>query len=84
MVYKQKNNHEHKRQLSQLNEVLKDFVIGNHNNGNGIGDETLELQTNSFLTISEGPQSVGIVQVKVISLKRILTTRLLRRLIVLL
>ena len=47
MFSTRKKNHQHKRQLSQLNETLNDFVIGNNTNSSAIGDETLEPQKNS-------------------------------------
>ena len=54
-----KNNH--KKQLSQLNETLNDFVIGNNTNVSAAGNESLEPQTNgrysSFERIIEGENS---------------------------
>ena len=43
MVSTRKKKHQHKSQLSQLNETLKDFVIGKNTKASEIGNETLEL-----------------------------------------
>ena len=48
MVSTWKKKHQHKRQLSQLKEILNDFIIGNNNNASAIGNETLEPQTNGL------------------------------------
>ena len=37
MVSTRKKKHQHKTQLSHLNETLTDFVIGNNANGNSLG-----------------------------------------------
>ena len=37
MIPGRKEKHQYKRQFSQLNEVLNDFVIGNNTNASTIG-----------------------------------------------
>ena len=41
-----KKKNQQRRQLSQLNETLNDFIIANGSNVNVMENETLELQTN--------------------------------------
>ena len=48
MVSTRKKKHQHKRQLSQTDELLYVFVIGNNTKVSTIGDETLELETNGL------------------------------------
>ena len=47
MEFTQKKKQQHKRQLSQLNDTLNGFVIGNNINVSAVEDENLEPQTNS-------------------------------------
>ena len=47
MVSKRKKKNNQKRQLSQLNETIIDFVISNKTNVGAIGKETIEPQTKS-------------------------------------
>ena len=47
MVTTRKKNPQHKKQLSQLNETLNDFVIGNNTNSIKTEDQTLEPQANN-------------------------------------
>ena len=48
MVSDRKKKHQHKDELSQLNETLNDFVIVNWTNLGAIGKETVEPQTNGL------------------------------------
>ena len=58
MVSTCKSKHQHKRQLSQLNETLIDFVIGNNTNADVNGSDCLETQTSGFVN-SFGSSTVG-------------------------
>ena len=49
MVSTRKKQHQHKKQLSQFNETLSDFVIGNNTSASAIENGTLEFQANSRL-----------------------------------
>ena len=46
MVSTRKNKSQNNKQLSQLDKILKDFVIGNGITVNPSGNETLEPQAN--------------------------------------
>ena len=46
MVSTRKKENQQRRQLSQLDETLYDFVIGNSVNANVSGNENLEQETN--------------------------------------
>ena len=48
IVSKRKKNNNQRSQISQLNETLNDFVIGNTTNVSAARNETLEPQTNGF------------------------------------
>ena len=48
MVFTSKRKSQQKKQLSQLNETLKDFLIGSKTNLSVIEVETLESQTDGF------------------------------------
>ena len=47
-VSTRKKKHEHKKQLSQLNETLNNYIIGKITNASAIVNETLEPQTNNL------------------------------------
>ena len=46
MVFAQKKKKNKKKQFSQLNETLNNFVIGNNTKISAIGNETLDPQAN--------------------------------------
>ena len=48
VVSTRKKKHQHKGQLSQLNEALNDFVTDTKTNASATAIETLELQTNDL------------------------------------
>ena len=60
-VSTRKKKSQHKRQISQLNETLNDFVIGNNTSAGAIGNETLQLQkngsSNNFWRVTVGENS---------------------------
>ena len=49
MVSTRKKKNQHKKQLSQSNDTLNDFVIGNIIDASAVENETLESQTSSRL-----------------------------------
>ena len=51
MVSTRKKKHQHKRQLSEIEELLHDFVIDNNTKVITIGNETLELETKGLSSI---------------------------------
>ena len=81
MVSTRKKKSQHKEQLSQLNEILNDFVIGNSTNAGAIRNELQNLKPMFVLIISKRVLTVKTVQVKIITSKTILTKKIGRRLI---
>ena len=79
MVSTCRKRHQNKKQISQLNETLNDLIIGNISNVDAIENATLELQTGGLVDIEEVPYSVNTMLVKIVSLKKILSTKLQRR-----
>ena len=53
MVSTRKKRKQQKKQLSQINETLHDFVIGSNTNVGVIENETLESQTDGHYSNSE-------------------------------